>query len=206
MKKALAGFILLIGWTGVWASGLDLALSNETANLTFILNPDPLFDDNQGADVAGGSEIALGAFINEDGANILHATFLARGYRQSVHSQYHVSAGMKLIGGEIKIDEALASTSTTETVGALGLGFQAGLLLRPSPYNPVELTVEGFYAPSITSFNDADRYSEITARLQVEVMPRAHVYFGYRQLRFDTTDYDDIQLDRSAHFGMRVSF
>ena len=206
MKKLLAGALLLIGSTSAWSSGLDLALSNETANLTFILNPDPLFYANQGPELAGGSEIALGAFITEDGANILHATLLARGYRQSVSSQYQISAGMKLIGGEIKIDEARAPTQTSETVGALGLGFQAGLLLRQSPYNPVELSIEGFYAPSITSFTDAERYSEITTRLQVEVMPRARVYFGYRRLRFDTNDFDNVRLDRSAHFGMSVSF
>lgn len=206
MKKALAGLILLIGSSSVWASGLDLSLSNETANLTFILNPDPLFYGSQGQDVAGGSEIALGAFITEDDANLLHLTLLARGYRQSVSSQYQISAGMKFIGGEIKIDESRAAAHTTETVGALGLGFQAGLLLRQSPYNPVELSIEGFYAPSITSFTDAERYSEITTRLQVEIMPRARVYFGYRRMRFDTNDYDNIRLDRSAHFGMNISF
>jgi len=156
--------------------------------------------------VGGGSEIALGAFITEDGANILHATLLARGYRQSLKSQYQISAGMKLIGGEIKVEESRAAVEREETVGALGLGFQAGLLLRQSPYNPVELSIEGFYAPSITSFTDAERYSEITTRLQVEVMPRARVYFGYRRLRFDTNDFDNIRLDRSAHFGMSISF
>ncbi|MFK7852873.1 MAG: YfaZ family outer membrane protein [Granulosicoccus sp.] len=206
MKKALAGLFLLFGSTTVLASGLDLALSNETANLTFTLNPDPLFYGSQAQEVAGGSEIALGAFITEDGANILHATLLARGYRQSVNSQYQISAGMKLIGGEIKVEESRAAAGREETVGALGLGFQAGLLLRQSPYNPVELSIEGFYAPSITSFTDAERYSEITTRLQVEVMPRARVYFGYRRLRFDTNDFDNVRLDRSAHFGMSISF
>lgn len=206
MNKVLAGLILLIGSTSVWASGLDLSLSNETANLTFILNPDPLFSGPQGQGVEGGSEVALGAFITEDGANILHATLLARGYRQSVHSQYQISAGMKFIGGEIRVGDSLAGTQSTETVGALGLGFQAGLLLRQSPYNPIELSIEGFYAPSITSFTDAERYSEVTARLQIEVMPRARVFFGYRRLRFDTNDFDNVRLDRSAHFGMSVSF
>lgn len=205
MKKILAGAALLIGCSPVWAGGLDLALSNETANLSITLNRDPFYSD-QLSSQDGGAELALGGFINETGDNLLHATLLARGIRQSVTSQYQISAGMKLLGGEIEIDEERGGASDSETVGALALGFQAGLLLQPSNYNPVELSFEGFFAPSITSFSDAERYGEISARLQVEIMPRARAYIGYRRMRFDTNDFDNIRLDRSAHFGLSISF
>ena len=193
----------------VWAGGLDLALSNETANLSVILNQDP-FNSDRYDTLDGGAELAVGGFVSEAGDKLLHATLLARGIRQSVSSQYQISAGMKLIGGEIEIGEDRtdpgAADSDTETVGALALGFQAGLLLQPSTYNPVELSFEGFFAPSITSFSDAERYGEVTARLQVEIMPRARAYVGYRRMRFDTNDSDDVRLDRSAHFGLSISF
>lgn len=205
MRKALLGVVLLLAAGQSWAAGLDLALSNETANLAIILNTDP-FNYNRSRVQDGGAEVSVGGFISEKGDNIVFASLMARGYRQTATSQYFISAGMKLTGGNIEIEEDDTATSANESVGALALGFQAGLLLRPSRYNPVELNFEGFYAPSITSFTDAERYTEVTARLQVEVMPRAKAYVGYRRMEFDTNDFDDVNLDRNAHFGLNITF
>lgn len=205
MKKYLVGLALLIGTGPVLAGAIDLALSNETANLSVTLNRDPFYTE-QVRSQDGGAELAVGGFISEVGDKLIHGTLLARGVRQTLNSQYHISAGMKLIGGEIEAGVDRENAADSETVGALALGFQAGLLLQQSAYNPVELSFEGFYAPNITSFSDAERYGEVSVRLQVEIMPRARAYIGYRRLRFDTNDYDDVQLDRSAHFGLNISF
>jgi hypothetical protein len=205
MKKLLASAALLIAAGPVWAGGLDLALSNDTANLSITLNRDPFYSE-QGQTQDGGAEIAVGGFISEVGDKLLHATLLARGIRQTLNSQYQISAGMKLIGGQIEAGDNNDTRSDNETVGALALGFQVGLLLAPSENNPVELIVEGFYAPNITSFSDAERYGEVSTKLQVEIMPRARAYIGYRRMRFDTNDYQNIQLDRSAHVGLNISF
>lgn len=206
MKKYLVGMALLVGAGPLWAGGIDLALSNETANLSVVLNRDPFYSTQDARTQDGGAEIAVGGFISEVGDNLVHATLLARGVRQTLNSQYHISAGMKLIGGEIETGVDRENSTDSETVGALALGFQAGLLLQQSAYNPVELSFEGFFAPNITSFSDAERYGEVSVRLQVEIMPRARAYVGYRRMRFDTNDYDNVQLDRSAHFGLNISF
>ncbi len=204
MNKVLAGLILLLGSTQVLAGGLDLALSDNTANISVTLSRDPLLSDRSPYQ-AGGSELALGGFINETGDNIVHATILARGIRQSLSSQYQVSAGMKVVAGEIEINTPTPDVTESESVGALALGFQAGMLV-PSASNPIELSLEAFYAPSITSFSDAENYGELTARVQIEVTPRARAYLGYRRLRFDTNDANNVSLDNNAHFGLSISF
>lgn len=205
MKKLIASVALLIAAGPVCAGALDLSLSNETANLSVTLNRDPFYSNRDRAQ-DGGAEIAVGGFISEVGDKLLHATLLARGIRQTARSQYQISAGMKLVGGRIEAGDDREESSDTETVGALALGFQVGLLLQPSEQNPVELSVEGYYAPNITSFSDAERYGEVSAKLQVEIMPRARAYIGYRRMRFDTNDYEKIRLDRSAHVGLNISF
>ena len=205
MKKLLASAALLIATGPVWAGALDLALSNETANLNVTLNRDPFYSREDRAQ-DGGAEIAVGGFISEAGDNLLHATLLARGIRQTVKSQYQISAGMKLIGGQIEAGNDRDNRNDGETVGALALGFQVGFLLAPSENNPVELSVEGFYAPDITSFSDAERFGEVSVKLQMEIMPRARAYIGYRRMRFDTNDFENIPLDRSAHVGLSISF
>ena len=205
MKKILASAALLIAVSPVWAGGVDLALSNETANLNVTLNRDPFYAA-QDSTQDGGAEIAVGGFISEVGDRLVHATLLARGIRQTVKSQYQISAGMKLVGGQIEVGDDREKSSDSETVGALALGFQVGFLLLPSEQNPVELSVEGFYAPNITSFSDAERFGEVSAKLQVEIMPRARAYIGYRRMRFDTDDFKNIPLDRSVHVGLNIAF
>ncbi len=200
MKKALAGVLMLAGASGAGAAGLDLALSNETANLAVLFNP---YQFHAG----GGSELVLGGFVNERGDNLLHATLMARGKRQTGNSVYSLGAGFRAIYGELDIDdEIVIEGADTETVGALGIGMQAGVLLASSRYTPVELIGEAFLAPSITSFTDADRYMEFGARLQVEVIPQARAYLGYRRMSFDTNDYDGLRIDSGFHFGLNVSF
>ncbi len=202
MKILAAAVTLLLAPTALWAGALDLSLSDESANVSYVFNNDPLNPERLPA--RGGSELSAGIFFNEDESRIVHGTLLARGYRQTSTTQYQVSAGMRLLGGEVNVDGRGASDD--ESVGALALGFQAGLLLRSADYNPVELTFEGFYAPSITSFSDAERYGHISVRLQMEIIPRASAYIGYRRIRIDTNDFDDLTLDRSAHVGLVISF
>jgi len=154
----------------------------------------------------GGSELALGGFLNEDGDNLLFASLMAHGVRKLPDQQYNLAAGVKVVAGDIEIGEEFADDAgDSETVGALALGFKAGFVI-PSRQNPMEISVAGFMAPNITSFSDAESYSEFNARFQVEIIPAAVTYVGYRRLRFDTNDYNNIRLDRSVHLGIKLTF
>lgn len=205
MKKVLVGICLLFGSFSVNAGGVDIALSNETANLSIMLNPPYRFSDG------GGSELAFGGFISEQGDKLGHASLMARGYRYSNGTSYSLGTGIKVVAGDIAIPALGAAPGpvaeeTEEAVGALALGFQLGVLLASSQQNPIELAAEAFHAPSITSFSDAERYTEFGARLQIDVIPQARAYVGYRRMRFDTNDYNDVRLDRSVHIGMKITF
>jgi len=46
----------------------------------------------------------------------------------------------------------------------------------------------------------------VGARLQIEVIPQARAYVGYRQIRFNTNNFNDIRVDRSVHLGIKLSF
>jgi len=183
------------------AEGLDLALSHETAYLFLTLNPfSPRADvspRNPMRIAPRGSELSVGAFINETGDNLLHATIMAKGVNISNGTQYKLGAGMKIVGGDLEIDE---------TVSALALGFQASVLLGYADTNPLDFTVEAFFAPSITSFSDAEQYAELAARLQIEVIGQARAYLGYRRMSFDTNDFGEQRLDRGVHLGLNITF
>ncbi|MBX2826422.1 MAG: YfaZ family protein [Gammaproteobacteria bacterium] len=193
MIRAIAGLLLLVGSGASLAGGLDLSLSNETANLAIQLNPGSRYVPQAGS----GTDFTIGAFINETGDNLVFGTMMARGVRQSATTQYKLGAGIKLVAGDLDI---------SESVGALALGFQSSILMASSFYNPVDFVIEAFYAPSISSFQDAESYTELAARIQVEVIPRARAFVGYRRIHFDTNDFSDLTLDRSVHVGLSISF
>ncbi len=200
MKRAFASLCMMLCTATANAGGVDLALSNNTAHLSMLLNPHAFYQ-------GGGSEAAFGGFISEGGDKLLHTTLIARGYRQSATSQYSLGAGVKAMYGDVTIPaEANNGAEAEENVGALALGFQAGMLISSSRHNPIEALVEGFIAPSITSFSDAERFVEFNARLQVEIIPQAQAYVGYRRMRFDTRNFDNVQLDRSVHLGIKLTF
>ena len=200
MNKALAGLVLLAAAPGASATGVDLALGNESANLAVLLNPYQLY-------AGGGSELALGAFTSEAGDRLAHVTLMAKGRRQTENSTTMLGAGIRAVYGELEIGEDIVvDEEDTEKVGAVGLGIQAGVLVSPSRSTPVEIIGEAFMAPSIASFTDAERYVELSARLQVEVIPQAKVYLGYRRLSFDTNDYESLDIDSGFHVGLQVTF
>ena len=150
-----------------------------------------------GSEMCIRDRLALGGFVNEAGDNLFHATIMARGVNRAGGTQYKLGAGMKLVGGDLDVDE---------TVSALALGFQTSVLLANTNTNPIDFTFEGFYAPGITSFSDALSYTELAARLQVEIIGQARAYVGYRRLTFETNDFGDQRLDRGVHIGLNITF
>jgi len=203
MKKALVALALLMASMttsmSVRAAGLDIALSNDTANIAVLFNP---YTFSKG----GGSELSVGGFLNETGDNLLFASLMAHGIRNIPGQQYTLAAGVKLLTGELEVgDQFVDAVGSSESVGALGLGFKAGYVI-PARQNPMELSLEGFIAPNITSFGDAEGYTEINARFQVEIIPAALTYIGYRRVEFDTNNFNDVRLDSSLHLGIKLAF
>ncbi len=200
MKRLLAGLVLISASAGAQAAGLDLALGSETANVQFLFNPYQI-------ETGSGSELAIGAFVNEGSDVIVSGTLMASGLRQTDISQYNLGAAVKILGAQIDIDEAdVVAGEDAQTLGALALGFKFGVLLNPSRTAPVEAGLEGYYAPNITSFSDAQNYFELAARLQMDIIPQAKAYVGYRRIRADTRLYDSLELDGSLHVGIRLTF
>ncbi len=193
------GLTLLMTSLSAQSAGLDVALSNNTANIAFLLNP---YNFRAG----GGSELAVGGFVNETGDSLIFASLMAHGVRTLPDQQYNLAAGIKLLSGDIEVGEEFEDAAgDEEKVGALALGFKAGYVI-PSRQNPMEISVEGFMAPKITSFSDAESYSEFNARFQVEIIPQAVTYVGYRRMQFDTNDFNNVRLDRSVHLGIKLTF
>jgi len=82
-----------------------------------------------------------------------------------------------------------------------------GAKLRFSPVHRLGIGGSIFYAPSITSFMDADSYTETTLRLDYQILPQAFVYIGHRKIEVDIDGGGkNVELDEGVHLGFKMLF
>jgi len=187
LKPLLFGLSLLAS-TVVGASSLDISLSSKTANFTFLSEASALG--------SGGADVGVGVFYDDSSNYMANASVLVLGHPASERLPVQLGVGAKAyvasLGG---IDESVA---------AVGLGGVARYIV-PAEI-PVGLTMEAYYAPAITSFSDTEEVAQVEARVEVNIMPAARAYLGYRYLKTRLKLAGDVVLDNRFHLGVRLSF
>jgi hypothetical protein len=123
-----------------------------------------------------------------------------------VHVGLHVSGENWSETGtfDIRLGARLLYTSPGDLeLAALAPGAQ----VRFSPIHRVGLGGHLYYAPSITSFSDADRYREYGLRADYQLLPQAFVYVGYRYIDVKIVDVaGKAKLENNAHVGFKILF
>lgn len=191
MRKLLpvAVAVGLISGNQAHAFGLDLSFSDETANLEFLSPISSLIEN--------GGQATLGVFYNDLNDVVIHGKLIAVGTQTNTRLPYKLSFGAKIYGGQIK--EANAD------VGAIAIGGAFDISLTEG-YNPIDLAVEGYFTPGITTFGDTESILEIGARFTIEVVPQAKAYIGYRLMEVEDQRNFTWELDDNIHFGIRLEF
>jgi hypothetical protein len=169
------------------AGGVDISLGNETADVVYLTDSASLG--------YGGADVGLGALYNERDDILLTGQFLVSGSPgPDVPLQYGV--GAKAYFSELDTDE---------DGHALGLGGQVRYLL-PLRQPQMSVAAEGYYAPDITSFSDATSVLEFEPRFEVEVLPAARAYVGYRYIEMELENTSDRDISDELVFGVRLQF
>ncbi|MDE2234053.1 MAG: hypothetical protein KGL13_00990 [Gammaproteobacteria bacterium] len=73
-------------------------------------------------------------------------------------------------------------------------------------YNRFIIGGELYYAPSIVSFNNADRYLEFGVNAGYEILHNAELYVGYRHISAAFTHTGTLTLDSTFMVGFNLSF
>ncbi len=188
MKKILSALVLLISSSMSHAAGLDLALSNESANLSLLFNA---------PGTVNSSQMSLGAIFNDYDDLVMYASVMATGPSQYNEDYYSLGAGLKVYAGSLDSDQS---------IGALAIGGRFGVVLFAHPVNPVDFVFEGFYAPGITSTGDTESMMEVSGHLALEIVRSARAYVGYRLMKADTKDFDNVEIDDNVHIGISIDF
>ncbi len=195
LRKALIIITALLPTSNVLSAGLDLKLSNETAEVTFL---------TQTATFGyGGADIGIGLFINENDDFLVNGSIIVSGSGTGDVRALHFGVGGKVYGGRLDLGTTNPNTSDPSG-GAIAIGGNLRYVFPSS--TPIAILVEGFWAPSVTSFSDFDRLVEYRAALELEVTPSARAYVGYRKLEVELDTGLKYELDDNAHIGVRFAF
>lgn len=185
-KRCLLASALVVAGPTAHAAGLDASISDKSAQFVFLTDSSSLG--------YGGADIGFGVLFNEDSDLVGTANLLVTGSPTS-GNPFQFGVGAKAYVADLDIDE---------TASAIALG---GLVRYVIPGNtPVGFAVEGYLAPSITSFSKTESFRELMLRAELEVMPSTRGYIGYRWMETRLEDIGKYRIDDNVHVGIRVFF
>ncbi len=195
LRRALIIIAALLPVSNVLSAGLDLKLSSETAEITFL---------TQSATFGyGGADIGIGLFINEQDDFLVNGSIIVSGSGTGDVRALHFGVGGKIYAGRLDLGTTNPNSSDPSG-GAIAIGGNLRYVFPSS--TPIAILVEGFWAPSVTSFSDFESLWEYRAALELEVTPSARAYIGYRKLEVELDNGLEYTLDDNAHIGVRFAF
>lgn len=170
------------------ANDLELALTSETAQLTFRSDSSLIG--------WGGAELGLGFFYNEADDFVGQASLMQR-RQASKNVPLTLGVGVKAYLGSLDIVE--------QDIVAIAIGGEIRYTIPGVMPTSIYLTIH--YAPKITSFSDTEEIIDANLGFQIEVLPQTTAFFGLRNLRLDLNNGDRYEMDDDrVHAGVRLTF
>ncbi len=174
----------------VGATDLDLNLTEDTVRLSFVT----------ATRADGGTTIDAGALLaeqNED-SDALLAHFGVLIYGDTGAPRANVKAGIGLRAIALDADPDISG-------GAIAVGGQ--LAARAPDFDRIGFNVASYYSPGITAFGEVEEFLEYRASVDYQLIRRAFLYLGYRQIKFKVSGQESrITLDTGFHGGIRLQF
>ena len=191
IKVRLAQFSSLLLAVFVW----NTSASAQTASITLSESSAQLgYSFLVGGSNYGRTEIGLDFLYNDDDAYIADTSLLVFDEVGSKMRGLVAGLGGKIYGASFADQEYLA----------LGVG---GMVRFAIPMNNrIVLGVDGYYAPPIVSFLNADRFYEVAGRVEYEVLPQASAYFEYRKFNVENDSGASGALEKGFRVGMEINF
>lgn len=170
-----------------YAVDLEIALSGDSANIE-------VQAESEGFGFSG-SDLNAGLFFNDDDDFAIYAGLLVDG---TPAGDQPFTYGL---GGKIYYIDA-DTPNATATAIALGVGVKFHIPARM----PMAVGGDIYFAPDITAFGDADGLLDFRIRFEMDVLPNATAFAGYRRFEIDLDQGGDYDLDDNPHVGIRFQF
>ena len=189
MLKKLALLITVIPLSfQAEARGIDLKLANEMAEIVYLTESSTFG--------YGGADIGIGFLFTENDDVQLNGQMMISGNPAGNNQAFQFGVGGKLT--------FTAVDASDEEFGALAIGGQFRYVIPAA--TPVAFVAAAYFAPSITSFSGADKYTEYRVAVEIEVTPSARAYLGYRNEEYEFESGGKFELDDNVHIGLKFEF
>ncbi|MDH5232292.1 MAG: hypothetical protein OEZ58_00710 [Gammaproteobacteria bacterium] len=191
-RNVVKRVLVLLALSGLFSSALaqaqtaSISLSEKSAQFKFGLLV--------GGQSFGRTQFGGGLLYNVDEEYMGEASLLVIDEAGSKAPGLRIGIGGKFYGATIPDAQLMA----------LGIG---GFVRYPIPtVERVALSIQGYYAPGIVSFIDAERFTEFSFQAEFEVLPTAAAFIQYRQ--FSALMANDVSkdIDKGLRFGVRLDF
>jgi hypothetical protein len=168
------------------AASLDLSLNDEMAQF-LVTSPTETWGMQD-------AEVGFGLLFNEDDDLIGTLRLLST---NRVSPSLRFGVGVQGYLGDLD--------GPNETPSAIAIGGNVAVSLAAQV--PIALVLEGWLAPNILAFGDAERITDVSARVEAEVSNRAAVFIGYRLLEVDIENAgNDYEIVDGGVLGVRFGF
>ena len=190
MKLRVATVALLVAAnTAVTAGELDISLSNDTAQVRYYA---PMSHSKYGH-----TDFDLGALFTEADDLMVSAGMMMSGEAGSRSPGVHLGVGFRGYG--VSFDN-----TTNDDLLALTLGGEVRFV--PPSERRLGIAFYGNFSPDITTFGDAEQFSDFGGRVEYEVLPEAAIYVGFRHIKAELERGPSVTLDKGGHVGLRMKF
>jgi hypothetical protein len=177
-RRSAAAVLFALASGSALADSLDINLHNDAMRATFAHAVNP------------GMEWDVGHLFNDDSDSITHVGMHVSGENWSRAGIFDIGLGGRALWVRNDVDDEAA--------------IALGVRVRFSPVHRLGIGGEFYHAPDIIAFGDAESYTEVSLRLDYQILPKALVYVGYRNIEMDFAGLRDVELEDDFHLGMKL--
>ena len=187
LHKLIAALVLLHISYGAYADSFNIQLSDASARFIYA------------AEVFGGefgpTDMQVGAYFND---TVAHLSLVLRS--DAVDNPIVTAIGARLYYGDV----GNAVGQTPADVAAIAFGVS----VRYMPESLVGVGVSAYYfgSPGVTSYMDADSFTEYGVAVDVDITEQVALYLGYRNISVDLTTGTTLDIDDSFMYGVMFRF
>ena len=167
-----------------------LSVSANEASIDF--GSDVVNIDFVSENVIQDTSIGFGGLFADDDISLVNVSMMVKGDLGD-DSNWNVGLGGNLYLA--KVDD--------EYVQGFGLGTEIAYQFSRFPKLSAKTSL--YYVPSVAISDDLDHMVDFTAKLSYQLLNRADVFIGYRNVELDA-DHGSIELDEGFHAGMTFTF
>jgi hypothetical protein len=183
-KSAISCFVLLMFSYTAQAQTIRVLLSDDVARFSY--------STEIMGQKFGGLELETGLLYTDDNDYLLSVGAMVRG--ESVDMPIIVGVGGRLYYADVE----------PHTLGALAIGGE--ILVSPDSWGGFGIGASLFHAPSVTSYSDAESFTEYSFSLNYQITAQASIYVGRQVIEADIGSRNDVELEDDTFVGIDMRF